>query len=440
MLSLVQRMVEHAKSRLPCYPFSWPGLRMGIGRGPEFSSRAGPTPVSLYTIAPNGCGVDTPVAVGYYLVHRIAPVLVPSSVSESCHDCPRGSETKEFCLNWPTYQRQLRSIGAFLDRTAADGISMLEVTDGFLVRSERFRHTHVDVSVTHVTRESLLQGTAQSSQSPGRAARRTTLWSGFSHTYEDFFRALGFELDDSDAGDIVVDETGSGLFLSYRRCSTGWIRQVILSKSDIEEILNEAVRRRRARGSRTVPPQAASQSPAHQQAHEQTSTEWMPVREDIPYQGVLRALGAFLDERGARSVSLLETPTGFAVRYELPSERTMTWRWLHVEELSSNRAGLRQKSTVWGDKRALTPGGYEDIFRALGYQLEAEHASGVLLDFQTEDLVITYSYLDPAQSFTRMKRYLKLTRGEQGQLLEEARGRRQAKPDLLARLRARRER
>jgi hypothetical protein len=166
----------------------------------------------------------------------------------------------------------------------------------------------------------------------------------------------------------------------------------------------------------------------------------MPVREDIPYQDVLRALGALLDDRGARGPSLLETPMGFAVRYELPAESTTTWRWLHVEELLSDRAGLRQKPSVLRERPTKEPGEYEDIFRALGYQLEAEHASGILLEFEAQDLIITYSYLDPAQSFTRMKRYLKLSHSEQDQLLEEARGRRQARPDFLARLRARRDR
>src|SRR5438105_4366627 len=84
------------------------------------------------------------------------------------------------------YEDMLRTSGAGLDQDVADRMALMEVDDGFLVRRERFRQTHVEASVSHFTHDLLKEEPTQRRGQPrARSARRTLLWNDFSHTFED---------------------------------------------------------------------------------------------------------------------------------------------------------------------------------------------------------------------------------------------------------------
>lgn len=322
-----------------------------------------------------------------------------------------------------SYQELLRAAGAVLDRDAAGQASIVEVDDGFLLRRERVRHTSEDLAVTHVPRDVLrAYGLQHRQMRPPPVARRTTLWRDFTDSYQDFFRALGYELDAVGARNIVVDVLSNGLLLGYEQDladgSGCRMRHAELRKSDIEEVLNEAVRRRKV-GSGGPPEDAAETGTV-----KLTRPAWTPVRDGIEYQQVLRAVGAILDRNAARRICVMEAPEGMVMRYESQGDDRLIWSEIGDDQLEAEAARLRQVP-LFGVRK---PGPYEDLFRALGFELERDKASGILISEGTDELTISYTYLDPRTSFARDKRMLTMSRGAQEELLQRARDRQKPPP------------
>jgi hypothetical protein len=126
------------------------------------------------------------------------------------------------------------------------------------------------------------------------------------------------------------------------------------------------------------------------------------MEKDVPsYQQLLRKLGAWLDAASARRVVVREERSGFMVRYERQDiGLVFMQRFFSYQELTSLRRGdLRLRRTLVrriGQRLqglAGEPGGYQDLFRALGYTLDEVSAGKI--EF-TEDepkgtLTLTYS-------------------------------------------------
>jgi len=149
-----------------------------------------------------------------------------------------------------TYQWMLRAIGAFMDDEPSCRISLVEVPDGFVVRLQRHLHK-LEPIVYQFDRARLLQQL----RDLGRLRPKNTnhprhqgVWADFPNGHQDFFRALGYELDQAEARDILIDEMEDGILLTYRPANTisGHKRVVELSVAEIETILNEAFNRRRS--------------------------------------------------------------------------------------------------------------------------------------------------------------------------------------------------
>src|SRR5437763_8201488 len=67
----------------------------------------------------------------------------------------QNAEDMSSARNSGSYQDLLRAVGALLDADNAGRITIIETSNGFVVRRQRFRHTIVDQAVTHLTRETL---------------------------------------------------------------------------------------------------------------------------------------------------------------------------------------------------------------------------------------------------------------------------------------------
>lgn len=151
-----------------------------------------------------------------------------------------------------SYQWLLRSLGAYLDEEPSCRISLTEVSDGFTVRLQRSLHK-LEPQVEHFKRETLveqLQELFQRQTKPVGHARHQGVWSAFPNGHQDFFRALGFELDEASAQGILVDELEDGVVITYSypdpHDASAWKkRMVVLGTSEIEAILNAAFERRK---------------------------------------------------------------------------------------------------------------------------------------------------------------------------------------------------
>ena len=150
-----------------------------------------------------------------------------------------------------TYQWMLRALGDFLDEEPSCRITLAEVPDGFLVRVHRSLHK-MEPKLFHFNRDTLaeqLEELKRQRKTPLTRVHHPGIWSMLPNGHQDFFRALGFELDAAAANAILIEELEDGLVLSYSCVDpdTGdWRkRMLVLGLPEMEEILNAAFERRK---------------------------------------------------------------------------------------------------------------------------------------------------------------------------------------------------
>lgn len=151
-----------------------------------------------------------------------------------------------------TYQWMLRVLGAYLDEEPSCRITLAEGPDGFLVRLQR--HLHKLEPLVYTFRRDTLKeqlGELMKTRRPaGLRARHQGVWALFPNGHQDFFRALGYELDQRNADMVLVDELEDGIVVTYLcpdETRPGEMRKemFILGLPEIEEILNAAFERRK---------------------------------------------------------------------------------------------------------------------------------------------------------------------------------------------------
>lgn len=148
-----------------------------------------------------------------------------------------------------TYQWLLRALGAYLDEEPSCRITLTEMPEGFLVRLQR-AVTKIDPMVVMLRRNTLVEQVRAllDRPKPTTRVRHQGIWQNFPNGHQDFLRALGYELDESRATGILLDELEDGLVLTYSYPdpqSGAWRkRMVVLGMEEIEAILNAAFERR----------------------------------------------------------------------------------------------------------------------------------------------------------------------------------------------------
>jgi hypothetical protein len=150
-------------------------------------------------------------------------------------------------LYFPTYQNRLRVIGRQLDLARCRGLSLLEISGGFLVRAATpDARTPATWEFPYGDFEGLIAGAIAARGEPARPRVHPLLPTG----YEDFLRALGHRLDEEYAEAVTVTELdgfvavgGVGLAAAHGR-STAAPFQWLLRPDDVAALLDEAFRRR----------------------------------------------------------------------------------------------------------------------------------------------------------------------------------------------------
>lgn len=151
------------------------------------------------------------------------------------------------------YEPALRVIGGHLDAEPVYHVSLLEADDGFTVRAHASAH-RLDGKTRYFSWERLRDLVTY--QTAGRGVRRRPtrhrgMWENFPNGHDDFFRALGHELDEQHAASLTVDEVADGVAISYLRSGSDPLRvervHKLLRSEDIEMLLNEAQARRSQR-------------------------------------------------------------------------------------------------------------------------------------------------------------------------------------------------
>ena len=149
----------------------------------------------------------------------------------------------------PTYQNRLRSIGRQLDIYGYHTITMTEVDGGFLVRAQRQR-ARKPQALEFPDRD-FPRMVASAIQEDFSTGEKPIHQSDLTPTgYEDFLRALGYELDKRTAQAIVLTEL-EDMFVVAGRGSDDTAAvpgiipfQMFLKPAEIDYMLNEAFNRR----------------------------------------------------------------------------------------------------------------------------------------------------------------------------------------------------
>lgn len=124
-----------------------------------------------------------------------------------------------------------------------------------------------------------------------------------------------------------------------------------------------------------IVPNAVFSDPALEEAFPQHLAE--PT-----YQNRLRVLGRYLDERHLHSITLIEIPGGFVLRGTRESEPWPVLAEFDDRQVSKLlRQSLDQRGSGPGgrDVRDLIPTGYEDMLRALGFELDQRIAENIVI-------------------------------------------------------------
>jgi hypothetical protein len=117
------------------------------------------------------------------------------------------------------YEKGLRVIGRYLDSEPSYHVSVLEVADGFAVRahgtSDRAEGRSALFPWERLRDLVIFQAAGRGVSA--RRRRRGEVWDKFPNGHEDFFRALGHELDVELARSLSLDEIPEGIAVSYMR-------------------------------------------------------------------------------------------------------------------------------------------------------------------------------------------------------------------------------
>jgi hypothetical protein len=151
-------------------------------------------------------------------------------------------------------------------------------------------------------------------------------------------------------------------------------------------------------------------------------------RSKVPYEVALRGIGAYFDEHGAQQVSVIETVTGFSIRYHFGTAeaelRSAEFKHDDLESLTGHLEWYRNPSH--SDRPANHKDHYQDFFRALGHELDYVTAYDILLDDAGDAILLTYLKLDPAHSVAARKVMILVGPSEQRDVLENAHRRRKS--------------
>jgi hypothetical protein len=149
-----------------------------------------------------------------------------------------------------TYQNELRAIGRFCDDNRLRCIGIYEVDDGFVLRALTDANDPHSVEAIEVPKDDIQSLIMKNFTSKGRTAPLTR--SPLCPTgYEDFLRALGYELEINQGRGVTIQEMVDRIGINYHQLQAtseeGYVwepRSAILTAADIQNLLDEAFNRR----------------------------------------------------------------------------------------------------------------------------------------------------------------------------------------------------
>ncbi|HEX6506799.1 MAG TPA: hypothetical protein VF221_04130, partial [Chloroflexota bacterium] len=156
-----------------------------------------------------------------------------------------------------------------------------------------------------------------------------------------------------------------------------------------------------------------------ERVEEQSGSEERRREERLSYQTILRTIGAWLDSRNAANANVIEAPSAFVVRYVLGDDpRNLQEHILSGRELRELEAAMREHRMIQRNGR------YQDLWRALGFEIDEREGTNLLLDQVEESLLVSYLYQKPETGLSWNKYASLLGQEDQAVMLRRAYARR----------------
>ncbi len=141
----------------------------------------------------------------------------------------------------------------------------------------------------------------------------------------------------------------------------------------------------------------------------------------VCYQSALRTLGAWLDANDATNISLVETSTGYVIRYCGCDNEMCLHRYILTHaELEHLEIRMKERRSI------RSHGRYQDFLRALGYEMDMRSATLVLVDEIDENYYVACSLQTGGQGSGCSKVARVLSSADQAVILRRAYARRRS--------------
>lgn len=142
------------------------------------------------------------------------------------------------------------------------------------------------------------------------------------------------------------------------------------------------------------------------------------------YQQYLRALGAFFDSSEANGVSVIETRDGFMARYYTSTGgEEVQARPFATTDLMQGR-GTSYPRVVTSDLDARPETSYQNVLRALGWELDDVAAAAITIDELPGEFYVSWLARRPDDGAAVVKRHASVGHDELQSILRDAEGRR----------------
>jgi hypothetical protein len=146
-------------------------------------------------------------------------------------------------------------VGAYLDEYAASQISVIETAGGFALRSTLpgsgtvptlLEFAHQDLAERNTL---LARRRGRGAMAAAQLHRLRSDYLSLDAMYQDLLRALGWELDDSSAYNVLLEEVEGGFFVTYvapnNQQDPVWTKRIArLGIPELESVLKDAHGRR----------------------------------------------------------------------------------------------------------------------------------------------------------------------------------------------------
>jgi hypothetical protein len=147
----------------------------------------------------------------------------------------------------PTYQDSLRAIGRYFDRNIYRHVLVSEVEDGYIARAFPGKLGMLKAEGIALPLSDVMALIASQSQVRGLTVSDVKMPPLCPTGYEDFFRALGFDLDAAGARHISVIELTGGFLVAYTgkdKDGSTERAQIFYDPARIDETLTKGYQRR----------------------------------------------------------------------------------------------------------------------------------------------------------------------------------------------------